>query len=311
MTDNETFIVQSAITDRLYVKTYHDFLDSTIIGGKEKLIFILLKRYLNFSDDKSGVAGTVYPTLDTLSKQSGMTKKTVIGILKKLESKGLIVVKQQGLNRPNIYTIRDFSGIWKAGTDKEVKEAIELYEEEYEDSKIIERLKKKGYKIIKEKELESEPTKAQTQALLNNQSLNLYNYITDNAKSQDLERYSIEQIKEYFDYNIMVHDNPYKQKSIDMVMNILYDTLNTSKKSIRVSGEDKPAMVVQSKLMKLDMECIMYAIDKYSENTERVKNPVAYMLTILYKAQEQYDLDIQNQVSHDMANWNIPTDDDE
>lgn len=311
MIDNETFIVQSAIPDRLYVKTYHDFLDSTIIGGKEKLIFILLKRYLNFSDDKSGVAGTVYPTLDTLSKQSGMTKKTVIGILKKLESKGLIVVKQQGLNRPNIYTIRDFSGIWKAGTDKEVKEAIELYEEEYEDSKIIERLKKKGYKIIKEKELESEPTKAQTQALLNNQSLNLYNYITDNAKSQDLERYSIEQIKEYFDYNIMVHDNPYKQKSIDMVMNILYDTLNTSKKSIRVSGEDKPAMVVQSKLMKLDMECIMYAIDKYSENTERVKNPVAYMLTILYKAQEQYDLDIQNQVSHDMANWNISTDDDE
>ena len=39
MTDNETFIVQSAIPDRLYVKTYHDFLDSTIIGGKEKLIF--------------------------------------------------------------------------------------------------------------------------------------------------------------------------------------------------------------------------------------------------------------------------------
>ena len=47
MTDNETFIVQSDSPDRLYVKTYHDFLDSTIIGGKEKLIFILLKRYLS------------------------------------------------------------------------------------------------------------------------------------------------------------------------------------------------------------------------------------------------------------------------
>lgn len=308
MTDNETFIVQSAIPDRLYVKTYHDFLDSTIINGKEKLIFILLKRYLNFSDDKSGVAGTVYPTLDTLSKQSGMTKKTVISIIKKLESKGLIVVKQQGLNRPNIYTIRDFSGIWKAGTDEEVKEAIDLYEEEYEDSKIIERLRNKGYKVIKEKGLESTPTKEQTQAPINNSVLNLYNYITDEEKSQVAERYSMEQIKEYFDYNIMVHDNPYKQKSIDMVMNILYDTLNTSKKSIRVSGEDKPAMVVQSKLMKLDMECIMYAIDKYSENTERVKNPISYMLTILYKAQEQYDLDIQNQVSHDMANWSLKFD---
>lgn len=308
MTDNETFIVQSAIPDRLYVKTYHDFLDSTIINGKEKLIFILLKRYLNFSDDKSGVAGTVYPTLDTLSKQSGMTKKTVISIIKKLESKGLIVVKQQGLNRPNIYTIRDFSGIWKAGTDEEVKEAIDMYEEEYEDSKIIERLRNKGYKVIKEKGLESTPTKEQTQAPINNSVLNLYKYITDEEKSQVAERYSMEQIKEYFYYDIMVHDNPYKQKSIDMVMNILYDTLNTSKKTIRVSGEDKPAMVVQSKLMKLDMECIMYAIDKYSKNTERVKNPISYMLTILYKAQEQYDLDIQNQVSHDMANWSLKFD---
>lgn len=312
MTENEAFIVQSAIPDRLYVKAYHDFLDSTIIGGKEKLIFILLKRYLNFKDDKSGIAGTVYPTLDTLSKQAGMTKKTVIEILKKLERKGLIVVKQQGLNRPNIYTIRDFSGVWTAGTDEEVKAAIEMYEDEYEDSKIIERLRNKGYTVTKEKEPETLPAdQSNNESSTNNSVLNLYNYITNDTKSQELERYSIEQIKEYFDYNIMVHDNPYKQKSIDMVMNILYDTLNTSKKSIRVSGEDKPAMVVQSKLMKLDMECIMYAIDKYSENTERVKNPVAYMLTILYKAQEQYDLDIQNQVSHDMAHWNIPTDDDE
>lgn len=311
MIDNEAFIVQSAIPDRLYVKTYHDFLDSTIINGKEKLIFILLKRYLNFRDDKSGISGTVYPTLDTLSKQAGMTKKTVIGILKKLESKGLIVVKQQGLNQPNIYTIRDFSGVWTAGTDEEVKAAIELYEDEYEDSKIIERLRNKGYKVIKEKGLESTPTKEQTQAPINNSVLNLYNYITDDEKSQVAERYSMEQIKEYFYYDIMVHDNPYKQKSIDMVMNILYDALNTSKKTIRVSGEDKPAMVVQSKLMKLDNSCIMYAIEKFSENTERVKNPISYMLTILYKAQEQYDLDIQNQVSHDMANWNIPTDDEE
>ena len=51
----------------------------------------------------------------------------------------------------------------------------------------------------------------------------------------------------------------------------------------------------------------MYAIEKFSENTERVKNPISYMLTILYKAQEQYDLDIANQVQYDMYNWEPPT----
>jgi len=33
-----------------------------------------------------------------------------------------------------------------------------------------------------------------------------------------------------------------------------------------------------------------------------VRNPTSYMLTILYNAPEQYHLDIQNQVSHNMAN---------
>lgn len=59
-------------------------------------------------------------------------------------------------------------------------------------------------------------------------------------------------------------------------------------------------MAVIGKLMKLDKESIMYAIGKFTEQTERIKNPVSYMLTILYNAPEQYHLDIKNQVSHDM-----------
>ena len=298
--------IKSATDQRPFIMVYHDFLDSDVIGSHEKMVFIALKK---FADSKN----QCFPSLKKLSDVTGLSKRKIQDTLKELEQKHIITIESRlradGGTTSNLYTLYDFKELWNAGSSEEMAAVVD----EYEDKKLISLLEAKGYTVIKEKEPDTtEPTKDQlNQALMNNQSLNLYNYITDNAKSQDLERYSIEQIKEYFDYNIMVHDNPYKQKSIDMVMNILYDTLNTSKKSIRVSGEDKPAMVVQSKLMKLDMECIMYAIDKYSENTERVKNPISYMLTILYKAQEQYDLDIQNQVSHDMANWNIPTDDDE
>jgi hypothetical protein len=48
----------------------------------------------------------------------------------------------------------------------------------------------------------------------------------------------------------------------------------------------------------------MYAIEKYQEQTERIKNPTSYMLTLLYNSKEQMNLDITNQVSHDMAHWN-------
>lgn len=102
----------------------------------------------------------------------------------------------------------------------------------------------------------------------------------------------------------MILDYPLQQNDIDSVMSILYTAMNTTKTTIRISGEDKPAMVVIGKLMKLHKESIMYAIKQFSEQTERIKNPTAYMLTILYNAPEQFNLDIQNQVSHDMVNWN-------
>ena len=100
----------------------------------------------------------------------------------------------------------------------------------------------------------------------------------------------------------MLLDNPYQKQDIDAVINILHTAMNTRKHIIRISGEDKPAMSVIARLMKLNKESIMYAIKMFSEKKERIKNPTAYMLTILYNAPEQYHLDIQNQVNHDMAN---------
>lgn len=301
----DEFIVQSAIAERLYVKTYHDFLDSNLLNGKEKLVFILLKRYLNFKGDIDGVAGKVYPTLDTLSKQAGMTKKTVADIIKKLEEKGIVEVKQQGLNKPNIYIIRDFSGIWKSKTNDEVRAAIDTFNEEYEESLMIERLQKKGYRIFKEKEPDTLSTVQSNNVPSAHFAKSYINNITDlGSESQGEERYSLREVQILYDYDVMVADNPAEEKMIDTVVSILYAALNTRKPTIRIGGEDKPSMVVIGRLQKLESEDIMYAVGKYEAQTAKIKNPTAYMLTLLYNAKEQMQLDITNQVAHDMGNWN-------
>lgn len=301
----DKFIVQSAIPEGLYVKTYHDFLDSDLLNGKEKLVFILLKRYLNFKDDSGGVAGKVYPTLETLSKQAGMTKKTVADIIKKLEKKGIIEVKQQGLNRPNIYSIRDFSGIWKSKTDDEVKAAIDTYEEEYEDSLMIERLRNKGYRVVKEKEPDNtEPTKVTVKPSTKNNHNHYNNNTVNSSESQELERYSEDDVKALYDYDIMIQDKPLMKNDIDTILFYVKEVLNCTKPTIRVCGENKPTMVVISQFMKLTYSEILYVVDKFKEQTDRVKNQEAYILTLLYKSKEQMNLDITNQVSHDMYHWN-------
>ena len=294
--------IKSATDQRPFIMVYHDFLDSDIIGSHEKMVFIALKK---FADSKN----QCFPSLKKLSDVTGLSKRKIQDTLKELEQKHIITIESRlradGGTTSNLYTLYDFKELWNAGSSEEMAAVVD----EYEDKKLISLLEAKGYTVIKEKEPDTtEPTKDQlNQALMNNSSLNLYNYITDDAKSQELERYTIDQIRQIFDYDILVNDKPLWQKDIDSVFSILHTALNTTKETIRVGGEDKPTMIVIGKLMKLDYSEIMYCIEKYSEQTERIKNPTAYMLTLLYNAKEQMNLDISNQVQHDMYNWEPPT----
>ena len=121
------------------------------------------------------------------------------------------------------------------------------------------------------------------------------------TESQPQERYSLDDIKELFEYSVMINDFPQLRADVDNVITILHETLNTTKKTVRIAGEDLPAMPVIGKLMKLTSDEILYSIRKYAENLSPVKNPRAYMLTILYRAKEQYALDIQNQVNRNLG----------
>ena len=162
-----------------------------------------------------------------------------------------------------------------------------------------------GYKIeIKEKEPgTTAPTKVTVEP--STQQSNIFNQSNNTtffSKSQSLERYTLDQIKEIFEYDALIHDYSYFSQEINAVMELLHDILNTTKGTIRINKEDKPAMTVIGKLMKLGKESIAYSIKKFQEQTDRIKNPRSYMLAILYNAPEQYILDVTNQVQYDMHN---------
>lgn len=293
--------IKSATDQRPFIMIYHDFLESELLNSYEKMVFIALKK---FADSKN----QCFPSLKKLADITKMSKRKIQDTLKDLERKHIISIEKRsrvdGGDTSNLYILYDFKELWNAGSSEEIAAVANEYEEE----KLIAQLRARGYTITKEKGLESEPTKAQNQAKNNNNSsLNLHNhYITETEKSQDLERYTLNQIYQLFDYHAMVVDNPYQKEGIDSVMEILYTAMNTAKDTIRIKGEDKPSMAVIGRLMKLDKDSILYALEKFSEQTERIKNPAAYMLSILYHAPEQYELDIRNQVSHDMVHPDEP-----
>ena len=112
------------------------------------------------------------------------------------------------------------------------------------------------------------------------------------------EEYPMEFIEHHYDLDeefVSLH----QERQINTMKDVLYDALNTQKPVIRVMGEDKPAAVVKSRLLKLDRLDIDYAIEQYKKQVTKVRNHKAYMLTVLYQAKAQSDLDISNQVMYD------------
>lgn len=292
---DEKIIVQLDSPERKYVKVYHDFLDNSFLTTEEQMIFIVLKSYVDFKED----SGEAYPSMETICKRTKMSEKRARKNINALIKKGIIKKVQRGLTKTNLYTLSDYVTMWTCDNVEDVAVlADNRGVKPLTPAEHIAELERMGYTVqIKEKEPTSAPTKV-TDVSTNK---NIYDMNKDNtkqAKSQELERYTMMDIKMLYEYDSLIVQYPAKQTDIDVVFDILYDTLNSTKQMTRVCGEDKPTMAVIGRLMKLQSDDLIYSIDKYHEQTDRIKNVKGYLLTILYNSREQNHLDIMNLGHH-------------
>lgn len=284
---------RTATDQRAFTMVYNDFLKSKLLTPDARMVFI----YLRMHSDNS--TGRSFPSLNTLAKETGLSKRTVQRCLSELQEKGAVSVEHRSNDRgtqSNLYTIYDHAKLWNA---KDVTE-MQSIASDLKDAEMVEYLRSRGYSVTKKEPASGtdQSSEASTSFDKLNIVLTTNNSTTDTAESQ--ERYSMDNVRELFDYAVLVNDKKCSTSDLDAVMDILYDTLNSTKPTIRVSGENKPAMVVIGKLMKLTYEEILYSIRKFNSITDRIRDPKAYMLTILYGAREQMNLDINNQVQHDL-----------
>lgn len=291
---DEKIIVQLASPERKYVKVYHDFLDNSFLTTEEQMIFIVLKSYVDFKED----SGEAYPSMETICKRAKMSEKRARKNINALIKKGIAKKVQRGLTKTNLYTLSDYATMWVCDNVEDVAAVADNQGmKPLTPAEHIAELERMGYTVqIKEKGLASDTDQSTDTSTMNYNS-SMGNDSTKGAKSQ-AERYTMEDIKALYEYDSLIIQYPDKQTDIDIVFDILYDTLNSTKPTIRIGGEGKPTMVVIGKLMKLQPDDLVYSIDKYHEQTERIKNVKAYLLTVLYGSREQQHLDIMNLGHH-------------
>ena len=110
-----------------------------------------------------------------------------------------------------------------------------------------------------------------------------------------------ELILENIDYDVLAGDPCVDWEQLDEIVALVQETVCSTRSRIRVAGNDYPAEVVRSKLLKLNSEHIRFVMDCLKQNTTRVRNIRQYLLAMLFNAPSTMNSYYTALVAHDMA----------
>ena len=110
-----------------------------------------------------------------------------------------------------------------------------------------------------------------------------------------------ELILENIDYDILAGDPHVDREQLDEIVDLVQETVCSTRSQIRVAGNDYPAEVVRSKLLKLNSEHIRFVMDCLKQNTTRIRNIRQYLLATLFNAPSTMNSYYTALVAHDMA----------
>ena len=117
---------------------------------------------------------------------------------------------------------------------------------------------------------------------------------------ESYERYR-DLILENIDYDVLASDPHVDREQLDEIVDLVQETVCSTRSRIRVVGNDYPAEAVQSKLLKLNSEHIRFVMDCLKQNTTRIRNIRQYLLTALFNAPSTMNSYYAALVAHDMA----------
>jgi hypothetical protein len=110
----------------------------------------------------------------------------------------------------------------------------------------------------------------------------------------------IQTVKENIDYDILLQNHRYDRDRLDETVDLIVETLCSTKPTICVSGDDFPATLVKEKLLKLDSQHIEYVFECLDKNTTYVRNIKKYLLATLFNAPSTIDSYYSALVNHDL-----------
>ena len=243
---------------------------------------ISLSRENGWMDDAGRVY--VYYTIKSVKKSMRCANTKACGLLRELDEFGLIERKKQGLGKPTIIYVKDFTRFRKAELlDSDKQNSVILHTGTLDDRK-------------------SERNKTEK----NNTESNKTNPILSGADKDMDERTSYRNyLNSQLDMEIMYERYPYYRETLDAIMDLMLDVVCSKRRTIRIAGDDKPVNVVKSQFLKINSMHLEYVMDCMKKNPAKVRNIKQYLLAAIYNAPLTMQSYYQAWVNNDMAEGRI------
>lgn len=256
----------------------------------------------------------IYFKLEDAMEYLSVGKDKGVKLFAELDSEkgfGLIKKKKQGLGKPNIIYVMNFTSL-----PEETDKTEEMQTSEIQNSGLPEECE-----VLTSEKPKSESLENQTSGLLKNRSLEFGKTESNNTNinntelsdtnliisNQDMESDKIvmrDLYKKIISENIEIESlrNNYGSDMADGILELMLDTVCSIKSSITINCEDIPKQTVKERLLKLNYSHIEYVLDCLKKNTTKVRNIKAYMLTMLYNSLPTIGHYYTAEVNHDLNN---------
>ena len=231
----------------------------------------------------------IYFTIQEIMEKLGCGNQKAVSLLKELDAEhgiGLVEKKRQGMGKPNALYIKNFASILSDGKD------IFLCPQKCENhiSGDVDITFQEVWKSHCNKTDKNNTEISETDPSYQRRS-------DGRLTTTD----SLSLVKDNVDYHILVHDYPEDREMIDELVGLTADILGIpDEASVRISGIERPASVVKSRFMKLQMFHIQYVLDCLKNNTSKVGSIKNYLLAALYNAPLTMENYYRAKVQHDM-----------
>ena len=178
--------------------------------------------------DEQGRVYIIFPVQEVMDAL-GCADNKATKLFRELEKFGLIERKRRGLGKPNLIYVKNFADPRFRNREKNGSGAA--------DSAQPEAAKSRGNKTEWNKTEGSEPDP-----------------FSSDAESEPDERTRLEAyFMQSLEVDLLLRVCPDEEDTIDQIVNLLVDTCSSKRRMLRVAGDDKPAEVVRSRFMKLNV----------------------------------------------------------